>query len=265
MSILVQHLGEATNRNACIRWLACDPIHHLMLLGDLYPPLIDVSEVYVAIEEGEIVGVGSLFRGFSTPSVIITEDNPTVQNALLTRMNECLETEWITVSNSASSPILCQFGKRIYSHTEHQMLLRKPIPIPAKPARLIQRWEADSLNQFYNEHRVEAWSPLMFEMGPYYGVWCNDRLIAAAGIHFVTPFIAQIGNVFTHPKFRGRGYATAATTAVTNHLRQMGIQFISLFVVGQNKSAIRIYERLGFVKERELIFAHYTSTGELTS
>lgn len=265
MPIQVQHLGESIDRDSCIRWLARDPIHHLMLLGDLYSPLINVSEVYVATEEDEIVGVGSLFRGFPTPSVIITEDNPTVQNALLTRMNGCLETEWITVSKSASSSILGQFGKRIYSHTEQQMLLRNPNPTSEKPARLIQSGEIDTLNQFYNEHRAEAWTPLMFEMGPYYGVWCNDRLIAAAGIHFVTPFIAQIGNVFTHPEFRGRGYATAATVAVTNHLRRMGIQIISLFVVTHNTSAIRIYEHLGFVKERELIFAHYVSTGEFTS
>ena len=103
----------------------------------------------------------------------------------------------------------------------------------------------------------------MFEMGPFYGVWRDGQLIAAAGIHFVTPFIAQIGNVFSHPKFRGRGFATAATAGVTNHLRRMGIQFISLFVVAENASAIRMYERLGFVKEQELIFAHYESTGSL--
>ena len=131
-----------------IRWLARDPIHHLMLLGDLYPPLIDVSEVYVATDDGQIVGVGSLFRGFSTPSVITTEGNPAVQNALLTRINRRLETEWLTLSTSASSPILCQFGKRIHFHTEHQTLLRKHIPTSVEPARLIQRSEFDSLNHF---------------------------------------------------------------------------------------------------------------------
>lgn len=263
MSVLVKSLGEVVDREACIRWLARAPIHHLMLLGDLYPPLINLSEVYVATDEGQIVGVGSLFLGFSTPSVIITEGNPAVQKTLLTRIYKRLKNEWITLSTPALSPILCQFGKRIYSHTEHQMLLRKPIPTSAKPARLIQSDEFDSLNQLYVEHRIEAWTPLMFEMGPYYGVWCNDQLIAAAGIHFVTPFIAQIGNVFTHPKFRGRGYATAATVGVMNHLRRMGIQIISLFVVAHNTPAIRIYERLGFVKARELIFAHYVSTESL--
>ena len=263
MPVLVKSLGEGVDREACIRLLARDPIHHLMLLGDLYPPLISVSEIYVATDEGQIVGVGSLFRGFSTPSVIITEDNPTVQIALLTRMSRRLESEWITLSTCTSSSVFCQFGNRIYSHIELQMLLHETIPTPVKPARLIQRGEFDLLNQFYNEHRVEAWTPLMFEMGPFYGVWRDGQLIAAAGIHFVTPFIAQIGNVFSHPKFRGRGYATAATAGVTNHLRRMGIQFISLFVVAENASAIRMYERLGFVKEQELIFAHYESTGSL--
>ncbi len=263
MPVLVKSLGVGVDREACIRWLARDPIHHLMLLGDLYPPLISVSEIYVATDEGQIVGVGSLFRGFSTPSVIITEDNPTVQNALLTKMSRRLESEWITLSTCTSSSVLCQFGNRIYSHIELQMLLHEPIPTPVKPARLIQREEFNSLNQFYNEHRVEAWTPLMFEMGPFYGVWHDGQLITAAGIHFVTPFIAQIGNVFSHPRFRGQGYATAATAGVMNHLRGMGIQIISLFVVAENAPAIRIYERLGFVKERELIFAHNVSTGSL--
>ena len=263
MPVLVKSLGVGVDREACIRWLARDPIHHLMLLGDLYPPLISVSEIYVATDEGQIVGVGSLFRGFSIPSVIITEDNPTVQIALLTRMSRRLESEWITISTCTSSSVLCQFGKRIYSHTELQMLLHEPIPTPVKPARLIQRGEFDSLNQFYSEHRVEAWTPLMFEMGPFYGVWRDGQLIAAAGVHFVTPFIAQIGNVFSHPRFRGRGYATAATAGVINQLRRMGIQIISLFVVAENAPAIRIYERQGFVKERELIYAHNVSTGSL--
>ena len=186
-------LGEVVDREACISWLARDPIQNLMLLGDLYPPLIDVSEIYVATEERQIVGIGSLFCGFSTPSIIITEGNSSVQYALLSKMNRHLETEWITLSSSASVPILCRFGKRIYSHTEHQMLLHKPIPTSAKPARLIQRSEFDSLNQLYINHHVVAWTPLMFEMGPFYGVWCKGRLVAAAGIHFVTPFIAQIG------------------------------------------------------------------------
>ena len=87
------------------------------------------------------------------------------------------------------------------------------------------------LDQFYRSHEADAWTPLMFDMGPYYGVWYNDQIIAAAGIHFVTPYIAQIGNVLTHPEFRGKGLGTATTAAVARHLEEMGIPIISLFVI----------------------------------
>ena len=263
MSILVRRLGEGVERGTCLRWLARAPIHNLMLLGDLYPPLINVSEVYIATDDERIVGVGSLFRGFSIPSVVITEGNPAVQSALLSKIRGRLDTEWLSISTSSS--IFCQFGTRIYSHIERQMLRREHIPTPVRPARLIQGSEFHSLDQFYNAHHVEAWAPLMFDMGPYYGVWYNGELVAAAGVHFVTPFIAQIGNVFTHPKCRGRGFATAATAGVTRHLSRMGIQIISLFVVADNAPAIRIYERLGFVTERELVFAHYAPKRRLRS
>ena len=257
MPIPVQRLGEAVDRETLLRWLARHPIQNLMLLGDLYPPLIDVSEIYVATDNARIVGVGSLFRGFPIPSVVTAAGDPAVQKALLGRMCGRLETEWLSLSTPSLSSIFCQFGKEIHSHTERQMLLRKHIPAPVKPARFIQGSEFDSLDRFYNERQMEAWTPLMFEMGPYYGVWHNGELVAAAGVHFVTPFIAQIGNIVTHPQFRGRGFATAATMGVMRHLSRMGTEIISLFVVADNAPAIRIYERLGFVKERELVFAHY--------
>ena len=43
-------------------------------------------------------------------------------------------------------------------------------------------------------------------------------LVAVAGTHLVsdTYGVAAIGNVFTHPDYRGRGYATLATGAVTD-------------------------------------------------
>ena len=160
MPVLVKSLEEGVDREACIRLLARDPIHHLMLLGDLYPPLISVSEIYVATDEGRFVGVGSLFRGFSTPSVIITEGQSNRPNRTIDKNESSLESEWITLSTCTSSSVFCQFGNRIYSHIELQMLLHETIPTPVKPARLIQRGEFDLLNQFYNEHRVEAWTPL---------------------------------------------------------------------------------------------------------
>jgi predicted GNAT family acetyltransferase len=264
MSLSVQRLSSDIEREACIRWLARHPIEHLMLLGDLYPPLIGVSEIFVAIDDGEIVGVGNLFRGFSTPSVILSESAPIVQRALLATIHQQIEADWLTICPPASFAVFCQFERPAHVHTEQQMLLQgKILPHLTAPARLFQPHERDLLDQFYKRNQRFAWTPLMFEMGPYYGVWRDEQVVAAAGIHFVTPYIAQVGNVFTHPDFRGKGFATATTAAVAYHLQQMEIPIISLFVTTDNLPAIRIYEKLGFAKEREIVFAHFETKGNL--
>jgi ribosomal protein S18 acetylase RimI-like enzyme len=47
-------------------------------------------------------------------------------------------------------------------------------------------------------------------------------------------------------KFRGRGYGTAAVTALEEHLSQVGIKNIKLRVAYENKRALALYEKLGF-------------------
>ena len=58
--------------------------------------------------------------------------------------------------------------------------------------------------------------------------------------------VAAVGNIFTHPEFRGRGCATTITSAVVVELLSRGMCDIVLNVNQKNETAIRIYERLGF-------------------
>jgi predicted GNAT family acetyltransferase len=71
--------------------------------------------------------------------------------------------------------------------------------------------------------------------------------VAIAGTHVVAPEegVAVVGNVFTHPRFRGRGLATLVTGAVTRHLLDMCPQ-VYLTVDSQNLPAIAAYRRLGY-------------------
>jgi hypothetical protein len=59
--------------------------------------------------------------------------------------------------------------------------------------------------------------PEHIESGVYRGIVMDGRLVAVAGTHVVSPQqrIAVVGNVFTHPAYRGRGLATACTSDVT--------------------------------------------------
>jgi predicted GNAT family acetyltransferase len=60
----------------------------------------------------------------------------------------------------------------------------------------------------------------MLEHGIYYGAYLAGTLVAVAGTHAVSRRhrVAAIGNVFTHPAWRGCGRATATTSAVARAL-----------------------------------------------
>jgi ribosomal protein S18 acetylase RimI-like enzyme len=57
--------------------------------------------------------------------------------------------------------------------------------------------------------------------------------------------VARLGNVMTHPDFRGRGYATAVTGAVTADLLRFCDQVV-LNVRSDNPPALQAYAKLGY-------------------
>lgn len=86
------------------------------------------------------------------------------------------------------------------------------------------------------------------ERAIYYGAMDGDRLVAVAGTHIVSPHqsIAVVGNVFTHPAYRGRGLATSVTSAVTRELLGRGCSEVVLTVAPENAPAVAAYTRLGY-------------------
>lgn len=83
--------------------------------------------------------------------------------------------------------------------------------------------------------------------GCYWGVADDERLVAIAGTHAIGRDygIAILGNVFTHPRYRGRGHATLATSAVTDALLQQ-VRDVVLSVDPDNEPAVRAYLKLGY-------------------
>lgn len=84
--------------------------------------------------------------------------------------------------------------------------------------------------------------------GIFYGLYADSDLVALAGTHIVSPAmsVAAIGNIFTHPDWRGKGLCQQVTQAVTSHLIQEGIELIVLNVSMKNAPAVACYEKVGF-------------------
>jgi ribosomal protein S18 acetylase RimI-like enzyme len=121
-------------------------------------------------------------------------------------------------------------------------------PYPAQVQRLLPV-EIGELNRLY-QLGFASWLPSSaIADGVYYGMRVNGQLVAAAGTHVISPSnrLAVVGNVLTHVDFRGRGFATAVTGAVTADLLRTSDQVV-LNVRADNPPAINAYRRLGYAE-----------------
>jgi ribosomal protein S18 acetylase RimI-like enzyme len=121
-------------------------------------------------------------------------------------------------------------------------------PYPATVQRLLPV-EIGELNRLYQLGFASWLASTAIADGVYYGMRVNGRLIAAAGTHVVSPTarLAVVGNVLTHTDFRGRGFATAVTGAVTAELLRTCDQVV-LNVRADNPPAINAYRHLGYAE-----------------
>ncbi len=117
-------------------------------------------------------------------------------------------------------------------------------------SNVISLTESDlgDLKELYRMSYPDNWfEPRMLETGHYYGVRCGNNLVSVAGVHVYSQQykVAALGNITTHPKFRGQGLATVVCAKLCQALLQT-VEHIGLNVKTDNKSAIACYSKLGF-------------------
>jgi predicted GNAT family acetyltransferase len=78
------------------------------------------------------------------------------------------------------------------------------------------------------------------------GVWDDGGPVPVAARSRPTPTGASINLVYTPPKNRGRGYATACVAALSRRLLDFGKTFCTLFTNLANPTSNKIYRRVGY-------------------
>jgi GNAT superfamily N-acetyltransferase len=106
---------------------------------------------------------------------------------------------------------------------------------------------SEIISLFKKAYPGNFFEPRMLETEQYYGIRRSGELISIAGVHVYSRKyrVAALGNITTHPKYRGKGYSTIVTAKVCKSLLP-DIDHIGLNVKADNISAIRCYEKLGF-------------------
>jgi RimJ/RimL family protein N-acetyltransferase len=231
-----------------------DPIANVLVLGDLYSPLCRASDIYCAVENHRIEGICSVYRAFSTPSVVFSNARVETKRALLRRALNGVSADFISLCHPNDVDLFKEHTTILHNHSEQQMVANPPKRIKSEvEAVRVRKDEVELLNDFYVNHHAEAWTPIQFKTGPYYCIKHGDRIISAAGVHIVTPQIAQLGNIVTDEAYRNRGFATSCTSALAADLASKG-RIISLFVRADNAPAIHMYKKLEFYKKGEVVF-----------
>jgi RimJ/RimL family protein N-acetyltransferase len=120
---------------------------------------------------------------------------------------------------------------------------------PETAAERLAARDIPDINRLYSmEGGPTYYRPAHLEEGVYYGVFQQGRLASIAGTHSVSEAegVAVVGNVFTHPRYRGKGLARAATGAVTAELLSR-CPLVVLTVEEANEPALAVYRRLGYL------------------
>ena len=107
-----------------------------------------------------------------------------------------------------------------------------------------------ALKDLYHISYPDNWfDPYMLKTGFYFGIRRNSDLVSVAGVHVYSKRyrVAALGNITTHPRFRGQGLARRACAKLCQSLNQTA-QHIGLNVKTDNTSAINCYENLGFTR-----------------
>ena len=160
-------------------------------------------------------------------------------------------------------PVLERYYRVAQSNTMARMLVTAATFEPAHSTdgqvRVLRLRASDAraVNRLYNtEGAPTFYSAAHIESSFYHGVFYDGRLVAVAGTHVVSPEegVAVVGNVFTHPRHRGRGYGTLATGATTGALLRH-CRDVVLTVDPKNIPAVRAYWRLGYSEVCRLVEA----------
>ncbi|MEM7799135.1 MAG: GNAT family N-acetyltransferase [Chloroflexota bacterium] len=78
-----------------------------------------------------------------------------------------------------------------------------------------------------------------------------DQQVVASGFLFKTPAYAEIADLFVVPPYRNQGIGRSLIRYLEEIAHQAGWRPIELTVLEDNRDALRLYKRLGFVEKSQ--------------
>lgn len=242
---------ELADKSQILDYLEADRLYAAYAIGDLEPVLFAHCQWFGAEWDGRLQALALHYSGLGFPVVFLMGD----ADGLRAIFEAALHAEHVYFACRQEHLMMMQDLYDWEPGPIWRMALRPERFQPAAGDCVpLTPDHAERLKALYAHGGENAFNPDQIPGGAFHGVFVDGQLVAAAGTHLVslTYGVAAVGNIFTHPAYRRRGYGTAVTSAVVAELQSRAIRDIVLNVSQANDRALRIYERLGF--ERYCLF-----------
>lgn len=240
------------DRDAIEEYLRRDTPLNIYLIGDLDDFFWPLTTWFAWMAGTGIEALALLYRPSGLPTLIVLINGDTAPALKLLRdlVPKLPDTVYAHLSPGIESALAFSFN--VEHHGEHsKMILRSPAAISTVTSRLsvpLTIHDEEEILAFYREAYPRNWfDARMLETGHYWGVRIDGRMAAVGGVHVCSARyrVAALGNIATHPDYRGCGLAGDVTAAICRKLLNE-VDEIGLNVKSDNIPAISCYRRFGF-------------------
>ena len=233
------------------RYLRQHTLIHLYELGDLDDFFWQYTTWYAIKEAEQIQALLLLYSAINPPVLLaISENLPALRNLLQASIHMLPPSFYAHLSGDLSTLLATYY--RVDSHGLHyKMALVDTSRLETGNTSEVISLTETNLDELRTLYRVSypgnSFDPRMLKTGHFYGIRRDNALVSVAGVHVYSPRykVGVVGNVTTHPAYRGKGLGTAVCARLCQELSRT-VEHIGLNVKADNASAISSYKRLGF-------------------
>ena len=233
---------------------------HIYSIGDLDDFFFPDTAWYGWEEGSNILAIALLYTGSADPTLLALSEQQDIMSELVQLIFPVLPERFY----AHLSPVVVEVVKqqcKIKSYGKHYKmgLKNKMLLADVDCSQVFGLTENDldeMLGLYKNSYPGNWFNARMLQTKQYFGLRIKDQLISVAGVHVYSKKykVAALGNIVTHPDYRGRGFGKTVTAKLCQSLFEH-VDNIGLNVKADNVAAVALYEKLGF----EIISTYYES------
>jgi GNAT superfamily N-acetyltransferase len=235
---------------------------HIYGIGDLDDFFWPYATWYAWKEGKEIRAIALLYSGRTLPVLLALSETGPMQRLVQSILHLLPCRFHAHLSAGVENALKEKYKMKSHGKYYKMALSDKSLLYDVDCSQVIQlkNEDLDDILQLYREGYPGNWfDTRMLETKQYFGVRKENRLVSVAGIHVYSEKykVASLGNIVTHPDYRGDGLGKSVTARLCQSLTKK-VDHIGLNVKSDNEIAISMYERLGF----EIIGSYWEYTVE---